>query len=59
MKMTAGPSWLVEDHVSDTWGSELGLVAQAATDVLEVSTKARRTQVTSEIEGTLLAVQHT
>ena len=31
------------------------VVAQAATDVLEVSNKARQTQVTSEIEGTLLA----
>ena len=34
-------------------------VAQAATDVLEVSNKAIETEVTSEVEGTLLAVQHT
>ena len=34
-------------------------VAQAATDVLRVSTRARRTQVTSEVEETLLAIQHT
>ena len=34
-------------------------VAQAATDVLKVSTKAIRTEVTSEVEGTLLAIQHT
>ena len=34
-------------------------VAQAATDVLEVSKRAIETQVTSEDEGTLLAAQHT
>ena len=34
-------------------------VAQAATDVLEVSNEAIETEVTSEVEGTLLAIQHT
>ena len=34
-------------------------VAQAATDVLEVSNEAIETEVTSEVEGTLLATQHT
>ena len=34
------------------------IVAQAATDVLEVSKKAIETEVTSEVEETLLATQH-
>ena len=34
-------------------------VAQAATDVLEVSKEAIERQVTSEVEGTLLTLQHT
>ena len=36
-----------------------GTVAQAATDVLEVSNEAIETEVTSEVEETLLAIQHT
>ena len=34
-------------------------VAQAATDILEVSKIAIETEVTSEVEETLLATQHT
>ena len=39
--------------------AKAGLVAQAATDVLEVSSEAIETEVTSEVEETLLATQHT
>ena len=34
-------------------------VVQAATDILEVSSEAIETEVTSEVEETLLATQHT
>ena len=39
--------------------SILVLVAQAANDVLGVSKEAIEGQVTSEVEETLIAVQHT
>ena len=34
-------------------------VVQAVTDILEINKKAKEQTVTSEIEETLLAVQHT
>ena len=43
--------------MEESWAD--GAVAQAATDVLEISTNAIETEVTSEVEGTLLAIQHT
>ena len=40
--------------------AQAAIVVQAATDILEVSTKSSiETEVTSEVEGTLLAIQHT
>ena len=54
---TGGDSGALLEYCAILWvGLRLCIVAQAATDVLDVSKKARQTQVTSEIEGTLLAV---
>ena len=53
---------ICEEYRRDAWeinGKHVGDVAQAATDVLEISTKAIETEFTSEVEETLLAIQHT
>ena len=54
------PIYIVIDALNecpDTSGAPS--VAQAATDILEVSKKAIETEVTSEVEETLLVTQHT
>ena len=43
----------------DITNYKLGAVVQGATDVLEVGKEAIERQVTSEVEGTLLTLQHT
>ena len=49
----------MSSRISGVFIEVVASVAQAATDVLVVSKEAIETEVTSEVEETLLAIQHT